>query len=193
MQIISSLLFGVSASLDALIIGISYGIRRMHIRLWQNLLISFITLLGTCLCIELGACLMPFCPPLVCRLAGSGILILLGLYYLLKFMRNVMKKYHGKANFNPGGESLEDTPSLSLRTTLVLGCTLSLNNMGIGLGASISGLQLLPAAVSTLALSMSFLFVGNKLGRCKLLQLAGALADPVSGLLLVGLGVYQLC
>ena len=37
MQIIPSLLFGISASLDALMIGIGYGIRGIRIRLWQNL------------------------------------------------------------------------------------------------------------------------------------------------------------
>ena len=44
MQIIPSLLFGISASLDALMIGIGYGIRGIRIRLWQNLVISGITL-----------------------------------------------------------------------------------------------------------------------------------------------------
>ena len=49
-----ALLFGVSASLDALLVGISYGIRRVRIRLWQNLAISLVTLLGTCLSVGLG-------------------------------------------------------------------------------------------------------------------------------------------
>ncbi len=191
MQIISSLLFGVSASLDALLIGISYGVRRIRILLWQNLLISFVTLAGTCLCIGLGSFLAPLLPIFVCRLAGSGILILLGLYYLLKFMMRALKKYHQKANFTEGSSLPENAPVLSARAVLLLGAALSLNNMGIGLGASITGLQLLPAAISTLLLSVLFLFAGNRLGRSKILQLAGVFADPVSGVLLIALGVYQ--
>ena len=51
---IASLLFGISASLDALLVGISYGLRNVRIRLWQNLSISLVTLLGTCLSVGLG-------------------------------------------------------------------------------------------------------------------------------------------
>lgn len=50
----ASLLFGISASLDALLVGIGYGIRGTRIKLWQNLVISLITLLGTCLSVGLG-------------------------------------------------------------------------------------------------------------------------------------------
>ena len=54
-----------------------------------------------------------------------------------------------------------------------------------------AGLTLLPAAVSTLACSVLFLFAGNRLGRNPVLQLAGKGAEPISGGLLIGLGVMQ--
>ena len=53
MQLFPSLLFGISASLDALLVGISYGLRKVRIRLWQNLVISLVTLSGTCLSVGL--------------------------------------------------------------------------------------------------------------------------------------------
>ena len=53
-MITASLLFGISASLDALLVGVSYGIRGIRIRLWQNLAISLVTLLGTCLSWDTG-------------------------------------------------------------------------------------------------------------------------------------------
>ena len=46
MQWISSLLFGVSSSLDALLIGISLGLRHVRLKYSQNLFISLIALLG---------------------------------------------------------------------------------------------------------------------------------------------------
>ena len=42
-MLITSLLFGISASLDALLVGIGFGLRRVRIRLWQNLAISLVT------------------------------------------------------------------------------------------------------------------------------------------------------
>ncbi len=243
MPLLSSLLFGLAASLDAFLVGITYGIRNIHITLRQNLLISLITLLGTCLSVLLGSLLLPLLPASIARLAGSSILILLGLYYLLKSMLGSLKIYQKpeeicdcvtteaatkplhkdnseattrsscqdtpKATTKPSPENpLEAAPpvppnsfaqasintsatTLTLAEACILGITLSLNNMGIGLSASITGLPLLPTSVITLLFSIAFLMAGNRLGCCRLLQLTKKAADPVSGLLLIILGICQ--
>lgn len=198
-MLIASLLFGISASLDALLVGVSYGIRGTRIRIWQNLTISLVTLLGTCLSVGLGQKLMPFLPEIVRCYAGSLILILLGLYYIARWAVMSLKKYHPKAPppdhppqaavFTSGAKP---APDLTLMEVLFLSLTLSLNNVSAGLSASLAGLTLIPAAVSTLACSVLFLFSGNRLGGNPLLQLAGRATDPLSGILLIGLGLLQL-
>ena len=80
---------------------------------------------------------------------------------------------------------------LSFPEVLGLGVSLTLNNIGIGLSASIAGLALIPAAIATLACSLLFLYAGNRLGRSRLLQFMGAAADPVSGTLLILLALLQ--
>lgn len=276
MQIISSLLFGISASLDALIMGITYGIRKIHIKLWQNLLISLVTLLGTCLSICFGrwqsALLKGLLPafslsiPLE-RFIGSMTLVLFGMYYLVKFMLSLQKKYPktqileepaaplqetcnfqktanspkasrpqealSAQNIHPSKKTMnseknchsqealrsqnirhsqraadsqkvsgpqgirdiqktEHCPAfLSLKASLLLGFALSVNNMGIGLGASIAGLSLIPAAICTFLFSAVFLGLGNCLGKSHLSDLLGKAATPVSGLLLLGLGLFE--
>lgn len=196
MQFFPSLLFGVSASLDALLIGISYGIRQVHVRLWQNLFISLVTLLGTCLSISAGHLLIPLLPRLVSNYAGSLILVLLGIYYILKHLISLLRSRRGKvfpdsAAINAVSRK-QEPQILSPAEVFTLSLTLSLNNLGIGLSASLAGLTLLPTAVATLACSVLFLFWGNRLGRCRLLQLAGCAAEPLSGVLLIGLGITQL-
>lgn len=196
MQILSSLLFGVSASLDSLLVGVSYGIRRVHIRLWQNLFISFVTLLGTCLSINAGHLLTPLLPEAVCSYAGSLILALLGIYYIIKWLTVSLQNRH--ENKLPhyseisSASAKKEWAALSFAEVFTLSLTLSLNNLGIGLSASLAGLSLLPTAVATLICSVLLLFLGNQLGRCRLLQLAGTTAEPVSGILLIGLGFVQL-
>lgn len=189
MQLFPALLFGISASLDALIVGMSYGLRKVRVRLWQNLLISLITLLGTCLSVGLGIWLAPILPPFISQTAGSIVLILLGFYYIVKSMIQCFQKYHNGKNLSAS----EMQPTLSLPEVFSLGFALSVNNMGIGFSASIAGLSLAPTAVTTFLCSISFLFVGNRLGRCRLLKFAGDTADLLSGLLLIGLGVCELC
>lgn len=196
MPLFSSSLFAVSASLDALIVGITYGIKKVHIGFWTNLLVSLITLAGTVVSIGLGLKLAPLFPAKAATLAGSAILILLGGYYILKFLIQAVKKY--LANRQLTATEMQKTSSvpvretLPLRETVLLGIALSVNNMGIGIGASIAGLELLPTAAATFLFSVCFLYLGNRLGKIRLLRIADRFADPLSGLLLIGLGIFEL-
>ena len=195
MSFLSSLLFGISASLDALLVGIGYGLRRVRIRAWQNLFISFIALLGTCISACIGSSLLPLLPPFLGSCIGSLILILLGVYYVTKWIFTLMKnrklscKENGELIVMSAGQPL---PQLSAWETLILSMTLSVNNIGIGLSASMAGLPLLPSAIATFVCSLIFLLAGNRLGRSHFLQILGCAADPLSGLLLIGLGILQL-
>lgn len=187
MQIIPSLLFGISASLDALLIGITYGIRGVRIHLWQNLLVSGITLAGTCLSVGFGDWLASRLPYMVSRYAGSMVLMLFGVWYVVKWLVKMLAHTREMTQAAAAGSVMR----LSLPEVLGLGVSLSINNIGIGLSASIAGLTLLPAAIATLACSLLFLFAGNRLGRSRPLQFFGAAADPISGTLLILLAFLQ--
>lgn len=198
MQLVSSLLFGVSASLDALLVGVSYGLRNIHFKAIQNLFISTVTLLGTCLSVNLGSILTPLLPSPFGGCIGSCVLILLGIYYISKWSLSSLKD---RAKGRPRRSRPERPapmaaaqvqPRLYVTEILLLSLTLSANNLGIGLSASMAGLGLAPAATATFVCSVLFLYIGNCLGRCRLLQTIGGLADPISGLLLIGLGLIQL-
>lgn len=232
MQLLPSLLFGISASLDALLVGIGYGLRKVRVSALQNLSISLVSLLGTCLSVCLGSRLMLFLPASLADRAGSSILMLLGTYYIIKwgFPKIINRKIRSletkpftgrKQSFeteqfgkrkHPASDtrsaemvrSLETTHTSEITSaenvqtrlkpaeTFFLSMTLSLNNIGIGLSASMAGLPLLPAAVTTFLCSALFLLCGNRLGQSRFLRLIGSAADPISGLLLIGLGMIQL-
>lgn len=196
MQLVPSLLFGVSASLDALLVGVSYGVRGTHIRLLQNLFISLITLLGTCLSIGLGAEFALFLPPILSGCIGSLVLLSLGVYYIAKWVKASLQHSssgrHSEHEAPPLTCAAQPSLCLTLPEVFFLSVSLSANNLGIGLSASMAGLTLAPAAAATSICSVTFLFLGNQLGRSRLLQLIGDLADPISGLLLIGLGLIQL-
>lgn len=200
MQLLPSLLFGISASLDALIVGISYGLRRIRVRAWQNLTISLVALLGTCLSAYAGSRLLPLLPAPLTDYVGSIVLILLGVYYITKWGFSCLS---GRRPENR--ELSESAPAaarkppvrpssigLSVRETLVLSMVLSVNNIGIGLSASMAGLPMTAAAAMTFVCSAVLLVSGNRLGQSPLLRRIGGAADPISGFLLIGLGVTQL-
>ena len=194
MQLVPSLLFGISASLDALLVGVSYGLRGVRIQLLQNLFISLIALLGTCLSVSLGGFLTTLLPPVVCSCAGSLILMFLGIYYIAKWTLTVLQDSTADHLSDSKDSALISTSrSLCLTAAEVffLSITLSANNLGIGLSASIAGLTLIPAATATCICSILFLYFGNRLGESRLMQLIGNLADPISGALLIVLSLIQ--
>ena len=220
MNLLPPLLFGISASLDALLVGISYGMRGIYIKFWQNLVISLITLAGTCFSIILGNRLVHVLPDFLWSILGSLVLIAFGLYYMGKYVSLKLQRTHALLCSDDTlclGNSLctkdslrsddvlhsddvlrstdflhSDATSPSLTAICILGCGLSANNVGIGLSASVTGLTVWSALPVTLFFSMAFLFLGNRLGKSPLLQLVGDYADLLSGLLLVGLGVLEL-
>lgn len=210
MQIVPSLLFGISASLDALLTGTVFGIRGTRIRFRQNLLISCITLVGTCLSVGLGSRLVMSAPAILWNLAGSLVLILFGIYYLIKFMIYFLKKYRECKQLiaaqvseksssgrhfpekNSSGRNSPPPSAMTLREACALGCALSANNIGIGLSASIAGLSLLPAASVTFFFSLAFLYLGNRFGQSHVLSFSERTADLISGMLLILLGVLEL-
>ncbi len=227
MRLFPSLLFGISASLDALLVGISCGLRGIRIRIPQNFAISLVSLLGTCLSAYLGSYLLPFLPLSLAGCTGSIILILFGVYYILKRFfvrpaqddgahisdmdvsdmriididtsdvyaasrdqsdsRNSDMNVNSRAAYSP-----QESRDLPAHETFFLSLVLSVNNIGIGLSASMAGLPFLPAAAATFACCALFLPGGNRLGQSRLLRLIGDCADPISGLLLIGLGIIQL-
>lgn len=195
MQLIPSLLFGISASLDALLVGVSFGLRGVHIRPLQNLFISLIALLGTCLSVGLGSLVTPLLPPMIGSCAGSLILMLLGIYYITKWilviLQNRIQDHFSDSEASALISAEKAPPCLTAPQVLLLSLTLSANNLGIGLSASMAGLTLIPAATATCICSVLFLYLGNHLGRSRLLQLIGDLSDPLSGLLLIFLSLIQ--
>ena len=152
------LLFGISASLDALLVGMALGLQKIPLPARHNLLISTVTLIGTVISIGLGNLLLPLFPIGIGTRIGSSVLILFGLYYVGKWLLS-----RWRCNFSPDNNLCQKKKKfaghreLSLSQILALGCALSMNNIGIGFSASITGLPFLPASVSTFFCSFGFL------------------------------------
>lgn len=189
MHIISSVMFALSANIDTLIVGISYGIKKSHIPMLENVIISLITFAGTLLSICMGMQITTFIPAKTAQAFGSIILILLGLYYVVKFLlellRGRFKAEHWKAEE-------KETKKITLKESAVLACALSVNNMGMGIGASIAGMSLIPTSISTLLFCIFFLYIGNKIGNVGVSEVMRKYSGPLSGLILMVLGLYEL-
>lgn len=192
MHIISALLFGISANIDTFVLGFSYGIKKQHIPLITNLILSLITFAGTLLSIAAGRRLAAFLPAGAAELAGSLLLILLGCYYCGKYLFLLLCSRQKDGNVNAASLSMESKALLSRRETFALGIALTLNNAGMGIGASFAGIHFLLTSVATFALSSVFLIAGNRLGTRFAPSFLQRFADLLSGLIIIALGIFEL-
>lgn len=199
MVLISSLLFALSANIDSFILGMSYGIKKSNIDLIRSTVISLVTLAGTVISILMGTQISHALPASSTQLIGCSLLIGLGLYYILSpFLRHLLRtlrKARVKAKeitVPPTSEATTNTSILTMKEGLFLGLMLSINNFGMGIGASITGLKLVPTAIISLIVSVAFLYAGNLIGKTKIPHLSDRTADVISGLILVGLGIYEI-
>ena len=87
MHIFASILLAFSASLDSLIIGIAYGIKKIKIKFSINIIIALIVTLGTFLSMVLGAILSEFIPIYICNYIGATLLIIVGLFMTFDFYK----------------------------------------------------------------------------------------------------------
>ena len=199
MHLISSLLFAISANIDSFIVGMSYGIKKSNIDLLKSTVISLVTLTGTVIAILMGTQISQFLPASSTQAIGCALLIGLGLYYIIKsffsYIREKIKKAEVKSN-ECGSGTQNNVPAkgslLTMKEGLFLGLALSINNFGMGIGASITGLKLLPTAVMSLVVSVIFLYAGNLIGKTKVPHISDQSADFISGLILAALGIYEL-
>lgn len=239
MPIISALLFGISANIDTLMLGFSYGIKKQYISLLTNLFLSTITLLGTLFSIGIGLHLSTLITPAIARMTGSIFLILLGLYYCAKYFFKKRLAYPQQnfphtltatsissaptaltntaaipsaptaptntadippsptaptntADIPPSSADTSIPSTLSPAETIFLGLTLTLNNAGMGIGASLAGTHIFLTLGITFFTSALFLIAGNRLGTHFAAAFPWPDADVLSGLSIIILGLFFL-
>lgn len=189
---ISALLFGISANIDTFVLGFSYGIKKQHIPIATNLMISLITFFGTLLSIGIGIQLAGFLSSELSQVAGSLILILLGLYYCWKYLWARLQILRKGNSSGAVSLSMQSESYLSQKETFALGIALTINNAGMGIGASFAGIHFLLTSVTTFFLSALFLIAGNRLGTRFAPAFIQCFGDLLSGLIIIALGFYEL-
>lgn len=210
MHILSILLFVISASLDNLVVGIAYGIKKLKISLLSNLLIAFISCAGTFLSMLLGKLIGYFISPVNANIIGSIILMILGLWFITSSLKKKVTKkeelpiesphkkqikidYYncGELLESPEKADIDNSGNIDVKESLALGVALALNNMGLGIGASISGLSLTLTSLLTFVFSFLTIPIGYYVGKKFLSKILESNADMISGIIIILLAVYQ--
>lgn len=190
MHILSSFLFGISANTDNFVVGVSYGMKKIKIDLASNLLIALINLAGTVLSMSAGKAVFHFIPVNLSNMIGSIILILIGCFTILKPL--LARNDSDGILEHPEKADMDNSKSIEIKESVVLALALTINNIGLGIGASITGLNIAITAIFTVIIGLATIMLGYSLGSRFLSKAFGRSTAILSGLLIIGLGIYEL-
>lgn len=204
MQFLSAFLFAFSANIDNLAVGVTYGIRKLKIGLFHSIIIAFMSCLGTFVSMLFGRMICKIVPTNITNAIGSFLLIGLGVWSIYESEKpsitknEDMEKENGKLLTydelinKPEKADLDNSGYIDFKESLILGLALAINNLGLGIGGSIIGLNILITSLMTFLLSLLLIslgcYLGKKITSSHLSKLSGILA----GFIVIGLGIFEL-
>ncbi|CDO03367.1 membrane protein [Oceanobacillus picturae] len=163
------LLLVVAVSLDGFGVGITYGMRKIHVPAVALCIIMLCSGGIVLLAMTIGTGITSLLSPDITRFIGGGILIAIG---SLTFYNNVRSGKAQQQNHNaittvltdPNKADLDKSGNISSTEALLLGAALALDAFGAGIGASMLGYPPVFTAILVACMSGVFLFSGINLG-----------------------------
>jgi putative sporulation protein YtaF len=206
-------LLALACSLDNIGIGIAYGVRRLSIPFGTNLLIAVLTAGGTLMVMLGGHLVTRLIHPQTAILMGGVIIIVAGAWVVMQEtvlrqplrppeeLQLIARKGVPEVSFlkkiimildNPFIADRDFSGHIDLKEGFILGLALLLNNLPIGLVAGLLGLSPLLITLSLISLSILTIWVGITSGYYIGYHWMGRLSGPVSGLILIIIGAYEI-
>lgn len=168
----------IAVSLDGFGVGVTYGMRRIHVPLFALLIIMLCSGVIVLLSMTIGNMLSVFISPHFAKVIGGCILIAIGIFSLVNIIyakKNINKKdkqtskEKGKYSIasvlkTPDKADIDSSGVISPNEALLLGIALALDAFGAGLGASIIGYSPVLTTISIACMSGIFVFCGLRIG-----------------------------
>ena len=126
---ISCILLAISVSIDALTLGITYGIKHSRITKISNLIVFSIAFVSTSLAILLGKHISRLFSTSLATFIGSALLILLGIYSIYKSFNKNTEDY-----------DLDHSNSIDKNEAILLALAVSTDASCVGLSCGIIGI-----------------------------------------------------
>src|SRR5690625_3291284 len=162
----------IAVSFDSLGVGISYGMRKIHVPMSSLFIIMLCSGMVVMVAMSIGHLITQVISPQHASMLGGIILILLGLFSLGNAIRaqqpeqTTTKADHQLTTvlMSPDQADWDQSGIISPYEALLLGFALSLDAFGSGICASIIGYSPFITALSISLMSGLFVFSGLKLG-----------------------------
>lgn len=202
MHFLSPALFVISANIDSFAVGVAYGIKKIKIGVLSSILISLISAAGTFFSMTFGFVIRKCLPVYLSNAIGSIILIAIGLWVItedclkkrgVKTQNTYQKERNEYLDLleHPENADTDRSGTIDVKECITLAFALTINNIGLGIGASITGLNILLNTLLTFLFNLFAILLGCRLGNSCFADAMGKYATVVSGIIIIGLGFYE--
>ena len=175
-------LFAAACNLDTVLLSAGFAARGVVLRRGYGLVIAALTTLITWLSLALGAGAAALLGGRTAQVLGGLVLAGMGAWFLLDWLRRP----------GPPPEGAEEAEAAAgLRGCVALAAALAVNNAGAGAAAGVSGISPGLAAAANLLVTLGALPLGRMLGSRLAGRLLGKYALPLTGGLLILLGLWE--
>ncbi|WP_432643678.1 sporulation membrane protein YtaF [Clostridium perfringens] len=199
MSFLSILLFVIAASLDILVVSLAYGLKDIKINFSSTLVIASISALGTFISMILGKFLVDLIPVKLGDIIGGLVLLLLGFYSIYSYFKEkkILTSHNSENNSsptfileNPEVADKDKSGNIDFKESLALSLALALNNFGLGIGASISGLNIVFTTISTFIISLIFISLGFYLSKTIKSKNISKNSNLIAGIIIIILSLF---
>lgn len=199
MSFLSILLFVIAASLDILVVSLAYGLKDIKINFSSTLVIASISALGTFISMILGKFLVDLIPVKLGDIIGGLVLLLLGFYSIYSYFKEkkILTSHNSENNSsptfileNPEVVDKDKSGNIDFKESLALSLALALNNFGLGIGASISGLNIAFTTISTFIISLIFISLGFYLSKTIKSKNISKNSNLIAGIIIIILSLF---
>ena len=192
MYLVKLIIIIFASTADSFIIGFNYGLKKIRINNISNLYIALVTCIGTFLSMQFGRLINSFLSTHQSDMIGGAVLIGLAVY-MLKSTFFPQKGKIQDLTENPAIVDTDHSSVIELRESLVIGIRLCIKNIGMGVGAGITGMP--SFLTSFLCAVASFIFIrgGSVLGNLIHTGKISKYLEVISALLVLCLGILGFC
>ena len=199
MSFLSILLFVIAASLDILVVSLAYGLKDIKINFSSTLVIASISALGTFISMILGQFLVYLIPVKLGDIIGGLVLLALGFYSIYSYFKEkkILTSHNSENNSsptfileNPEVADKDKSGNIDFKESLALSLALALNNFGLGIGASISGLNIAFTTISTFIISLTFISLGFYLSKTIKSKNISKNSNLIAGIIIIILSLF---
>lgn len=222
MELLSLIFFALALNIDAIGVGIAYGIRRIKLPLTSMLIICSVSMSAISLSMMAGQVIVRFIPPAFTQHIGGVILLGIGTFTIYQYYRQ--KKYcplreeEKQPDVRPPEDQHSPKPVLQMKflglvihvlkephladidvsglispkEALLLGVSLSMDALGAGIAISLLGYKIITTALCLGICQMISTYLGLSAGRGLSGSFLSRQIAVLPGLILIVLGMIKM-